>query len=250
MGRGPGKLSVIIPTLNAAAVLPATLRALGETGGRGRARDGNADVAGGDREPATLIAEILVVDGGSCDDTRAIAGSLGATVIAAGTGRGPQLAAGAAAAGQPWLLFLHADTRLGCGWREAVRDHMADPRNEERAGYFRFALDDDHRAARRLEAAVRFRNRAFGLPYGDQGLVISRRFYEAVGGYKPIPLMEDVDLVRRIGRRRLVMLEGEALTSAERYRRGGYHLRPLRNGFCIGLYWAGVPPRLINAIYR
>jgi hypothetical protein len=108
-------------------------------------------------------------------------------------------------------------------------------------------LDDRSRAARRVERLVAWRCRRLGLPYGDQGLLIHRDLYREVGGFRAIPLMEDVDLARRIGRKRLLMLEADALTSAVRYRRDGFWLRPLRNLTLLGLYWLGVPPeRLVR----
>lgn len=220
-------LSIVIPTLNAAQTLPAALAALGE--------------------PAS-DREIVVVDGGSRDATKSLAEAGGARVVAAETGRGAQLAAGAAAARGDWLLFLHADTVLGVGWRQAVAAFCAGP--DDRAAVFRFALDDPSPAARRMERLVAWRGRMLGLPYGDQGLLIARRFYDRLGGFRSLPLMEDVELVRRIGRRRLVQLDIAATTSAARYRRGGYLLRPARNLFCLSLYFAGVPPRLIQRVYR
>jgi rSAM/selenodomain-associated transferase 2 len=225
----PLHLSIIIPALNAAAALPATLAALDE--GRG------------------LVAEILVVDGGSTDGTGTVAEAAGARVLAAPRGRGPQLAAGGAAARGDWLLFLHADTRLAPGWPAAVAGFAAAPEHRRAAGYFRFRLDDDGEAPRRIERAVAWRGRVLGLPYGDQGLLVHRGFYAELGGFRPLPLMEDVDLVRRIGRRRLVPFAADAVTSAARYRRGGYVRRPLRNLSCLGLYFLGLPPRLIARIY-
>ncbi len=224
------RLSVIMPTLDAARHLPATLAALADDG------------AGGD-------FAIVVADGGSTDGTPALARGAGAHVVAAPRGRGPQLAAGAAAATGDWLLFLHADSRPAAGWRAAVAAFAEDPRNRQRAGYFRFRLDDDHPAARRLEALVAWRNRVFALPYGDQGLLLSRDFYDALGGFPPLPLMEDVALVRRIGRRRLVALDPAVVTAADRYRRDGWLRRPLRNSLCLGLYFLGVPPRHIVRLY-
>ncbi|HEX2943246.1 MAG TPA: glycosyl transferase family 2, partial [Rhodopila sp.] len=103
--------------------------------------------------------------------------------------------------------------------------------------------------ARRLERLVAWRCRVLGLPYGDQGLLIHRDLVAAVGGIAPIPLMEDVDLVRRLGRRRLVMLPACAVTSAERWEREGYWRRSARNVLCLSLWFAGVPPRLIRRIY-
>ena len=225
-------LTVIIPTYNAAAVLGGTLKSLTSW-----------------QQLAEIPTEIIAVDGGSTDGTREIANAAGATLVMAPKGRGQQLAAGAQAAGTGWLLFLHADTRLADGWGDAVTSFMADPVNRRRAGYFRFALDDAAPAARRLEAAVSWRNRLLGMPYGDQGLLISREFYQALGGYRPMPLMEDVDLVRRIGRRHLVMLGAEAVTSAEKYRRKGYLRRSVRNVACLALYGLGLPPRVIARLY-
>lgn len=217
-------LSVIVPTLNAARTLPATLAALG----------------GG---------EVIVVDGGSSDGTAAIAADGGARVISAPRGRGQQLAAGADHAHGTWLLFLHADTVLGAGWRTEVETFTADPRNATRAAAFRFAVDDLSPQAQRLERLVAARGRILGLPYGDQGLLLHRDFYRSLGGFRPLPLMEDVDLVRRIGRARLAILDTPAVTSAERWRHDGWLRRSLRNLTCLGLYLAGIPPRLLVRVY-
>jgi rSAM/selenodomain-associated transferase 2 len=222
-------LSVIIPTLDAAATLPTTLAALSEA-----------------RE---LIGEIIVADGGSRDATAAIVAGAGARIVTAPRGRGAQLAAGAAAASGDWLLFLHADTRLQPGWAADAARFIADPGNRERAGYFSYRLDDRSPAARRLERIVMWRSRVLGLPYGDQGLILARAFYRVVGGFPPLVLMEDVALVRRIGCRRLVALKTGALTSAARYRREGYLWRPLRNLGCLALYFLGLPPRFITRLY-
>ena len=145
-----------------------------------------------------------------------------------------------------WLLFLHADTRLEAGWESAVAAATGDP---GRAAYFRFALDDASPQARRLEAAVAWRCRWLALPYGDQGLLISRAHYERLGGFRPLPLMEDVDLVRRIGRSNLVALDADALTSPARYQRDGWLGRPLRNLSCLALHFAGVSPNVLRRLY-
>ena len=211
-------LSVVIPAFNASRTLRDTLGA----------------VAGAD--------EVVVADGGSCDGTAALAASLGARVVSAPRGRGSQLAAGVVAARGDWLLLLHADTRLAAGWREA---RLA----PDRAGYFRFTLDSDGPRARRLERLVAWRCRMLALPYGDQGLLIHRDLLAEVGGVRPLLLMEDVDLVRRLGRRRLVALDVPAITSAEKWQRQGWYRRSLRNLFCLTLYFAGLPPRLIARLY-
>jgi rSAM/selenodomain-associated transferase 2 len=213
---------VVVPTLNAADGLAACL----------------ADVM-------AMVERVIVADGGSVDETIAIAEAQGAAVVSMPRGRGQQLRAGAAAAlldGEAeWLLFLHADTRLQAGWVEAVAAHVARPKAKAMAAAFRFRLDDGAPAARRVERLVDWRCRWLGLPYGDQGLLIHRTLYQAVGGFRAMPLMEDVDLVRRVGRRRLCLLEADALTSAKRYRRGGYWRRPARNLALLSLYFLGVP---------
>ena len=222
-------LSVVIPTLNAADQLGDTLAALAS------GRD--------------LIREITLADGGSGDATAGFAREWGIQVVRAPRGRGLQLAAGAAASQGRWLCFLHADSRLQPGWAEAARRFIVDPANVERAGYFRYCLYDAAPAARRLERIVAWRSRRLGLPYGDQGLLISRRLYDRLGGFPALPLMEDVAWVRRVGRQRLVALDAASLTSAARYRREGYIRRPLRNLFCLACYLLGVPPRLIRRFY-
>jgi hypothetical protein len=126
---------------------------------------------------------------------------------------------------------------------------MAARENRERAAYFRYALDDDAPAARRLERVVAWRCRRLGLPYGDQGLLLSRALYDAVGGYRPIVLMEDVDIVRRLGRARLAALDHKAVTSAARYRRDGYLRRSARNLVCLSAWFLGVDPRRIARLY-
>jgi rSAM/selenodomain-associated transferase 2 len=217
-------LTIVIPALNAAVSLGTCLAAL----------DG-AD-------------EILVVDGGSTDDSAGIAERAGARIVAAPRGRGTQLRAGGEAALGDWLLFLHADTRLGAGWREAVAAHVATA--PDRAGYFDLRLDDNAWQARVIERGVASRVRLLGLPYGDQGLLISRRFYDEIGGFRPLALMEDVDLARRIGRHRLRRMEATALTSADRWRRDGWLRRSGRNLACLALYALGMAPTRLARFYR
>lgn len=224
-------VSVVIPTLDAAASLGATLESLAEAPAHG------------------LALEVIVSDGGSSDATLDLASRAGARVATGPRGRGRQLAAGAALATGASLLFLHADTRLEPGWAGVVAGFLAEPENAARAGYFRLMLDDADPAARRLERLVGWRCRRLGLPYGDQGLLLSRTLYDSVGGYRPLPLMEDVDLVRRLGSRRLVALPAAALTSARRYARDGYLRRSARNLLCLTLYWLGVPPRRLVGLY-
>jgi rSAM/selenodomain-associated transferase 2 len=198
---------------------------------------------------AVAVREIIVVDGGSADDSVAIARAGGARTIAAIRGRGTQLAAGAQAAAGEWLLFLHADCRPDRNWARAIGAFICQTGAQGRAGYFDFALDDAAPAARRLERIVAWRCRLFALPYGDQGLLISRALYDAIGGFAPLPLMEDVELVRRLGGHRMARIGARCVASARRYRRGGYWRRPLRNLVCLSLYFAGLPPERIARLY-
>ena len=196
------------------------------------------------------IKEVIVSDGGSTDDTVTIARQAGATIVTAGmTGRGPQLAAGASEGSAPWILFLHADTMLGPGWNAVVRSFTSRKTNAGKAGYFRLRFDTPDPRARRVEKLATLRCRLLGLPYGDQGLLISRAFYEYLEGFKPLPLMEDIDLVRRIGAKNLVALDAEAVTSAGRYEHDGWLGRPLRNLGCLSLYFLGVSPRALQRLY-
>ena len=118
------------------------------------------------------------------------------------------------------------------------------------AAAFRYSLDDIGAAPRVLEAFVRLRCLLLAMPYGDQGLLIANHFYRQIGGYAQLPIMEDLDIVRRLGRRRITMLRSCALTSAKRYRDDGYINRILRNQACLALYFAGVPIVQIQRFYQ
>ena len=222
------ELSIIIPTLNAADCLPACLDGLRSWSGS---------------------KEIVVVDGGSEDKTVTLAHDAGAKVIPTERGRGVQLRRGGAAARGHWLLFLHADTILQPGWETEVRAFITDIGNRQRGAAFRYALDDTGPQAKRIERLVAWRCDRLRLPYGDQGLLVHSDLYATVGGYNPLPVMEDVDMVHRLGRDRIFMFETAAITSAVRYMRDGWWARPARNVFCLFLYLCGLPPRWIAALY-
>jgi rSAM/selenodomain-associated transferase 2 len=198
------------------------------------------------------VREVIVVDGGSNDRTLKIIEQSGAELVRSAPGRGVQLAAGAARARGPWLMFLHADTVLEPGWEREVSaliERIDSGRRKPTAAAFRFALDDDGVWPAMVQAGVAVRCALFRLPYGDQGLLIPKHIYQQAGGYKELPLMEDVDLTRRVGRSRIVMLRSRAVTSAIRYQRDGYLRRSLRNLSCLTLFFLRVPVRLIARIY-
>ncbi len=227
-------LSVIIPSFNAAEELPHSLAAL------------IPGVIEG------LVKDVVISDGGSSDETEKLAEASGAHFISGERGRGAQLGRGASAARGNWLLFLHADTRLAPGWEQEVQRFIAQQMSSGKASaaaYFRFALDDGRFFARIMELGVRVRSSWLALPYGDQGLLIEARHFKELGGYTDWPLMEDVDLVRRIGRRRLRGLNTSAITGAARYK-DGFLRRIMRNLACLALYFARVPPARIVRFYQ
>ena len=212
---------MVIPTWNAAAHLPLCLQALSEA------------------------EEVVIADGGSTDSSVAIAEAQGAHVITSLRGRGVQLATGADAATGNALLFLHADTVLAPGWRAAADRHLrALP---HRPACFTLALDDSAWQARLIERGVAWRTRRLGLPYGDQGLLLTRALYSRAGGYRPLPLMEDVDILRRLAPP--AMLSVGATTSAERWRRDGWWTRSARNFLILALWKAGVSEARLASLY-
>ena len=221
-------LALVIPTLNAAQTLLSTIES----------------------HQLLDLSELIIVDGGSNDDTVAIAQKAGAFVIHSPSGRGLQLATGAKRTTTDWILFQHADTQLTQMSCRNIRKYIADPSHVWCAGYCRFHLKHKGLMASMLECYVAIRCRIFALPYGDQGLLITRCLYDTIGGYKEIPLMEDIDIIERLGRKRLTCLDADAMTSAERFLRAGYLVQGIRNLLCLLLYRCGVAPERIVKLYR
>jgi rSAM/selenodomain-associated transferase 2 len=166
--------------------------------------------------------------------------------VQARRGRAHQMNAGAAAARGSWLLFLHADTLLPPDWMSAI--DAADRDGRVAIGCFRFALDSASLAARAVELGARMRVALLGLPYGDQALFVRREVFESLGGYRPLPIMEDVDLVRRArARGRLFRSRLPAVTSSRRWERNGWLRVTARHLWLIARYFAGVSPvRLVR----
>ena len=218
-------ISVVIPTLNAEAGLSNCLTALME---------------GLD---AGLIRELIVTDGGSHDATLTLAQAWGAQVVSGDASRGGQLRRGCAKAQADWLLVLHADTRLAPGWTDPVIAHLCG----QQAGWFKLRFDHGGLPARFVAGWANMRSR-FGLPYGDQGLLITLKLYQAVGGYPDQPLMEDVALALLL-KGKLTGLNATAVTSADRYRRSGWIRRGARNLWTLMRYLAGATPAKLAADY-
>jgi rSAM/selenodomain-associated transferase 2 len=193
--------------------------------------------------PPDARLEIVLVEG-SLDDhydesmARLAAARPDIRLVRTQAGRARQMNAGAAESTGAWLLFLHADSTLPAGWLDVLVRLPA----EIAGGWFRFALDDSAWQARLVEWGVRWRVRLWRLPYGDQGIFVRREVFAAMAGYRDLPLMEDVEFIRRLRRgRTLCELPLTLVTSARRYRRDGWMRRSARNLLLVTLYLAGVP---------
>jgi rSAM/selenodomain-associated transferase 2 len=218
--------SVVIPTLNEAQTISATLEALARMHGN---------------------VEVIVVDGGSDDETVDIAEQHGVTVITAERGRGTQMHAGACAARGEVLWFVHADTLppVDGAWR--IHEALQAP--DIIGGHFQVRFDGTSRPARfltRLYPHLRW----VGLGYGDATLFVRRDVYEQAGGFRPFPIFEDVDLVRRLRQYgQLVGLPVPVITSSRRFEGRSFTLTLLRWMVMQGLYWLGCSPHWLGRLY-
>lgn len=219
-------LSIVIPTLNAQAHLAPCLACLFEG------------------LEAGLIREVVITDGGSDDDTQSIADGVGAVWVSGPAGRGGQLQRGAAQARGDWILFLHADSQLAPGWTKAVEKAMG----AGAPGYFWLRFRAKGVMPMVTAGWANLRSRVFGLPYGDQGLLISRADYLAAGGFPDIPLMEDVTFVRRLAGLRPIGTQ--ISTSAERYTAQGWVRRGSRNLFTLARFFMGASPEALKRSYE
>jgi len=220
-------ISIVVPTLDEASSLAQTLIAA--------------------RQPG--VRELIVVDGGSRDATRDVASRIADQVLVAPRGRAAQMNVGAVAARGDVLLFLHADTRLPNGFAAAVARALADPAVV--GGRFDVALDADGPCYRLIGWLISARSRLTGVSTGDQALFVRRAVFEALGGFAPLPLMEDIDLARRLKRRgRVAALRQTVVTSARRWqRRGLWRTVLLMWALRLG-YYAGVSPATLARVYR
>lgn len=186
-------ISVVVPTFNAQETLPRCFDCLITATVRG------------------IVREVIVADGGSTDDTLIIADAAGARIKRGGKSRASQLRTGGEVARHDWLLFLHPETALDPGWETEVEAFIGHSRSDHpRAAAFRFAVDEFEPGARRSEAFAAMRCWLFNQPRGNQGLLIPKRLYKQLGGYREVR-REDADLVRRIGSKRLFMLRSRAV---------------------------------------
>ena len=165
-------------------------------------------------------------------------------------GRGHQMNHGARRASGRWLLFVHADSRLSPGWHEEIR--RANENTIFVGGSFRFRLQSDELWARVIDWGVKKRVRWLGLPFGDQALFARRDVFRAIGGYRSLPLMEDVDFVRQLQHRgRLWYSSLPVQVSPRRWQRDGWVRRSAENVMLLSMFLAGVDPqRLARRYYR
>jgi rSAM/selenodomain-associated transferase 2 len=219
-------VSIIIPTLNEARSIGATLEAVARVGGR---------------------VELIVVDGGSTDETVELARRAGAIVLAAERGRGSQMHAGALASRGAALWFVHADTLVPAEGAELIRAALEDPNVV--GGNFRIRFDGATRAARFLSWLYP-QLRRIGLCYGDSAIFVRRESYERAGGYKPYPIFEDLDLLRALWRQGDVrQLPATVLTSSRRFEGRSFALTFARWSLLQLLFWLGVQPRTLARLY-
>ena len=221
-------LSIIIPVLNEAAIIRSLLSRLQDRVG----------------------VEIIVVDGGSEDNTLELAQGEGVRVILSPQkGRANQMNAGAAFATGDILLFLHADTQLPPDYLDLVKDTLAN--SNAIAGAFELAIDGDNKSLRWVEKMVKWRSRWFSLPYGDQAIFLTRTVFEEMGGFADLPIMEDFELIQRLKKQgRIAIAPAAVLTSSRRWQKLGVFKTTLINQLIILGYYLGIPPRQLRRLYE
>ncbi|QLE43398.1 glycosyltransferase [Nostoc sp. C052] len=224
---GAAKISIIIPAINEAGNIK---KAIATTQG-------------------SINIEVIVVDGGSSDDTVAIAQSLNVKVISSSPGRAVQMNAGAVAASGEILLFLHADTRLPTGFDEMIRTALQQPGTV--AGAFKLRIDASLLSLRWVEWGVNVRSHFYQMPYGDQAIFLTKEIFQQIGCFPELPIMEDFELMRRlksIGH--IVIIATPVVTSARRWLQKGVFKTTLLNQIVITAYLLGISPERIRRWYR
>jgi len=222
------RISIIIPVLNEAATIVAALEALAPLRARG--------------------TEIIVVDGGSADDTAALAKPLTDFVITSARGRAVQMNAGAGVARGDVLLFLHADTRLPKDADRLILDGLA--RSKRAWGRFDVAIEGAHPLLPVIAATMNLRSRLTGISTGDQAMFVTREAFDSVGGFPEIVLMEDIAFARNLKRvSRPLCLSACVTTSGRRWKQHGV-LRTILLMWRLRLaYFFGAKPEVLAKRY-
>ena len=226
------KISIVIPALNEAATIAQVLANI----------------------HLLPNVEVILVDGGSSDDTVSIVQGLGVKVISSEKGRANQMNVGAKAATGEILLFLHADTFLPLGFETMVRSTLQPPLKGETApvaGAFSLQIDDPLPSLRSIEWLVAWRSKWRQMPYGDQAIFLSAETFWELGGFREMPIMEDFELIRRLQRRgQIEILSAPVVTSARRWlQRGVWQTTLINQAIVIG-YLVGVSPARLASWYR
>ena len=225
------KISIVIPALNEAATIAQVLANI----------------------HLLPNVEVILVDGGSSDDTVSIVQRLGVKVISSEKGRANQMNVGAKAATGEILLFLHADTFLPLGFETMVRSTLQPPLKGETApvaGAFSLQIDDPLPSLRSIEWLVAWRSKWRQMPYGDQAIFLSAETFWELGGFREMPIMEDFELIRRLQRRgQIEILSAPVVTSARRWlQRGVWQTTLINQAIVIG-YLVGVSPARLASWY-
>lgn len=221
------KISIVIPVLNEANAIGDVLAQVGKA----------------------CAVEVIVVDGGSHDETVTLAQSMGVKVICATAGRANQMNAGAAVATGEILLFLHADTRLPSEFATLVRQALQDPKTV--AGAFELQIDAQMWGLRTIEVMVNLRSRLLSLPYGDQGIFLKSSVFRKIGGFPNLPIMEDFEFMRRLRTLgKVAIVPASVLTSGRRWQKLGVVKTTALNQIAIVAYLLGVSPHRIVRWYR
>lgn len=220
-------ISIIIPALNEAANLANTLATT----------------------HSESTAEVIVVDGGSEDETVAIAQEFGAQAVMTQAGRARQMNAGAAAASGEILVFLHADTLLPEGFDRHIHQTLAEA--DAVAGAFRLGLEGAQRGLRFVEMMANWRSRRWQLPYGDQAIFLRTESFTRIGGFPEMPMMEDFEMMRRLRRQgRIVIAPVPVVSSARRWLKLGVFKTTMINQAVIAAYLSGVSSERIARWYN
>ena len=220
-------ISVIIPTLNEELCIEDTIHP---------ARDGG-DV------------EIIIADGGSNDSTLSVVQHFADKIISSPRGRASQMNTGARASTGDILLFLHADTILPVGWVSMIEKILEN--KKVAGGAFSFSTSGHSKGLKLVTFIVNLRSRFLSLPYGDQAIFIRREHFEAMGGFKEIPIMEDVDLISKMKKfGKLVILKEPVITSSRRWEKEGWIKTTLRNQLLLFLFFLGIPPEKLHRFYN
>ncbi len=193
--------------------------------------------------------EVIVVDGGSTDETTRRAVELGATVVTSGRGRARQMTAGVEASSGSLLLFLHADTQLPRDFEAWVRRVLSF--SDVSLGAFSLGIDGPGLGFRWIEATANLRSRWLNMPYGDQALFMRREVYDDLGGYiEDIPILEDLDLVRRAKEKgTIVTVPARVRTSSRRWLKEGRLRLTTKNIVSFGAFFIGLSPDRIARWY-